>query len=330
MSTELLEIKGIEKHFKSAKGLLSRNAKVVKAVDGIDLAMKRHETLGLVGESGCGKSTLGRAILRLIEPTGGSVCYDGVELGSLSKKEMREMRRKMQIVFQDPYASLNPRMNVMELVKAPLDAFGIGTQKERREKVTQLLQLVGLGADALYKYPHEFSGGQRQRIVIARALILEPEFVVCDEPVSALDVSVRAQVLNLMQDLQQELGLTYLFISHDLSVVKHISDRVAVMYLGSIVEIADKTSIYEKPLHPYTQALMASIPIPDVDVPAKKVLLTGEVPSPLDPPTGCKFHTRCSHCMDICKRERPILTRIGEERMVACHLFKSVEEKEND
>lgn len=330
MSTELLEIKGIEKHFKSAKGLLSRNAKVVKAVDGIDLAMKRHETLGLVGESGCGKSTLGRAILRLIEPTGGKVCYDGVELGALSKKEMREMRRKMQIVFQDPYASLNPRMNVMELVKAPLDAFGIGTQKERREKVAQLLQLVGLGADALYKYPHEFSGGQRQRIVIARALILEPEFVVCDEPVSALDVSVRAQVLNLMQDLQQELGLTYLFISHDLSVVKHISDRVAVMYLGGIVEIADKTSIYEKPLHPYTQALMASIPIPDVDVPAKKVLLTGEVPSPLDPPTGCKFHTRCSHCMDICKREKPLLTRIGEERMVACHLFKSVEEKEND
>lgn len=330
MSTELLEIKGIEKHFKSAKGLLSRNAKVVKAVDGIDLAMKRHETLGLVGESGCGKSTLGRAILRLIEPTGGKVFYDGVELGALSKKEMREMRRKMQIVFQDPYASLNPRMNVMELVKAPLDAFGIGTQKERREKVAQLLQLVGLGADALYKYPHEFSGGQRQRIVIARALILEPEFVVCDEPVSALDVSVRAQVLNLMQDLQQELGLTYLFISHDLSVVKHISDRVAVMYLGGIVEIADKTSIYEKPLHPYTQALMASIPIPDVDVPAKKVLLTGEVPSPLDPPTGCKFHTRCSHCMDICKREKPLLTRIGEERMVACHLFKSVEEKEND
>ena len=223
MSTELLEIKGIEKHFKSAKGLLSRNAKVVKAVDGIDLAMKRHETLGLVGESGCGKSTLGRAILRLIEPTGGKVCYDGVELGALSKKEMREMRRKMQIVFQDPYASLNPRMNVMELVKAPLDAFGIGTQKERREKVAQLLQLVGLGADALYKYPHEFSGGQRQRIVIARALILEPEFVVCDEPVSALDVSVRAQVLNLMQDLQQELGLTYLFISHDLSCLLYTS-----------------------------------------------------------------------------------------------------------
>ncbi|MGI5857897.1 MAG: ABC transporter ATP-binding protein [Tepidanaerobacteraceae bacterium] len=318
----ILEVKNLKKHFVTPKSFFNKEEKRVRAVDDITLSISKGETLGLVGESGCGKSTFGRAVLRLTEPTSGSVHYNGLDILKLNKNEMRNMRKKMQIIFQDPYASLNPRMTVLELIKAPLDAFNIGTEKAREEKVIDILELVGLDKQNLRKYPHEFSGGQRQRIVLARALILNPEFIVCDEPVSALDVSIQSQVLNLMQKLKQDLNLTFLFISHDLSVVKHISDRVAVMYLGKIVEIADKKSLYIDPLHPYTKALMSSIPIPDINAPERKIILTGEVPSPLNPPTGCRFHTRCSHCMEKCKTQEPILVNVSNKTMVACHLYE--------
>lgn len=275
--------------------------------------------MGLVGESGCGKSTFGRCVLRLIEPTEGKVLYENKDLLQFSKDEMRKMRRKLQMVFQDPYASLNPRMTVMEIIKAPLDVYKIGTKEERIEKVLEMAKIVGLNADAMNRYPHEFSGGQRQRIVIARALILNPEFIVCDEPVSALDVSIRSQVLNLIHDIQKKYNLSYLFISHDLSVVKHISDRVAVMYLGSIVEIAEKNELFSNPLHPYTQALLSAIPIPDVDAERKQIYLEGEVPSPLNPPSGCRFHTRCQYASQKCRELRPELNDIGNGHCIACH-----------
>ena len=319
---KLLEVTDLRKQFVVSRNFLTRKRTCVNAVNGITLDIKSGETLGLVGESGCGKSTLGRTILRLIPMTSGKVVFDGNDIGALSEEQMRQMRRRMQMIFQDPYSCLNPRMNVLELVKAPLDIFQIGTPKERMDKVREMLEIVGLGEHHLMRYPHEFSGGQRQRIGIARALIAGAEFVVCDEPVSALDVSVRASVLNLMQQLQKQFGLTYLFISHDLSVVKHISDRVAVMYLGEIVEITTKDLLYDKPLHPYTQALLSAIPIPDTKVTVKPQILEGELPSPYAPPAGCRFHTRCRFCMEKCKEIAPLLKDMGDDHQVACHLYE--------
>ena len=303
----LLEVQKVKKEFVTSKSLTGKPLKIVHAVDSVDLTIYEGETIGVVGESGCGKSTLGRCILQLIRPTAGNVLYRGEDITKLNKEQMRQMRRKMQLIFQDPYASLNPRMTVLELIMAPLEAFGIGTMEERVQRVKEIMELVGMPENMMNRYPHEFSGGQRQRIVIARALVLNPEFVVCDEPVSALDVSVRAQVLNLIQELKKKKHLTYMFISHDLSVVKYISDRIAVMYLGRIVEIAEKNELYNNPQHPYTKALLSAIPIPDVDNKMKREILTGDVPSPLNPPSGCYFHTRCKYATERCKTECPAL-----------------------
>lgn len=318
----LVEVKDVKKEFITAKSLTGKPQKIVHAVDGVNLNIYEGETVGVVGESGCGKSTLGRTILQLIPPTAGQILYRGEDITKFKKEEMRQMRRKMQLIFQDPYASLNPRMTVLELIKAPLDAYKIGNNEERIKKVKEIMELVGMPENMMNRYPHEFSGGQRQRIVIARALVLDPEFVVCDEPVSALDVSVRAQVLNLIQDLQKTKKLTYLFISHDLSVVKYVSDRIAVMYLGRIVEIAEKSELYNNPQHPYTKALLSAIPIPDVDRKMKREILTGDVPSPLNPPKGCYFNTRCKYASERCRQECPALHDIGNGHMVACHLCK--------
>ena len=316
----LLEVQKVKKEFVTSKSLTGKPVKIVHAVDSVDLTIYEGETIGVVGESGCGKSTLGRCILQLIKPTAGHVLYRGEDITKLNKEQMRQMRRKMQLIFQDPYASLNPRMTVLELIMAPLEAFGIGTMEERVQRVKEIMELVGMPENMMNRYPHEFSGGQRQRIVIARALVLNPEFVVCDEPVSALDVSVRAQVLNLIQELKKKKHLTYMFISHDLSVVKYISDRIAVMYLGRIVEIAEKIELYNNPQHPYTKALLSAIPIPDVDNKMKREILTGDVPSPLNPPSGCYFHTRCKYATERCKTECPALHDVGNGHMVACHL----------
>ena len=316
----LLEVQKVKKEFVTSKSLTGKPVKIVHAVDYVDLTIYEGETIGVVGESGCGKSTLGRCILQLIRPTAGNVLYRGEDITKLNKEQMRQMRRKMQLIFQDPYASLNPRMTVLELIMAPLEAFGIGTMEERVQRVKEIMELVGMPENMMNRYPHEFSGGQRQRIVIARALVLNPEFVVCDEPVSALDVSVRAQVLNLIQELKKKKHLTYMFISHDLSVVKYISDRIAVMYLGRIVEIAEKNELYNNPQHPYTKALLSAIPIPDVDNKMKREILTGDVPSPLNPPSGCYFHTRCKYATERCKTECPVLHDVGNGHMVACHL----------
>ena len=308
-STILLETKDLSKYFTAKKGLLNRQPSVVKAVDHVSLSVKKGETLGLVGESGCGKSTLGRTILRLIPATEGQVLYNGEDILTYDKKKMWEMRRKLQNIFQDPYSSLNPRMTVYDLI----------TKEERREMVEEILQEVGLDKQYLNRFPHEFSGGQRQRIGIARALILNPEFVVCDEAVSALDVSVRAQVLNLMRNMQQKKNLTYLFISHDLSVVRHISDRIAVMYLGSVAEVAEKAQLYSNPMHPYTKALLSAIPLPDVKKKRQRIILEGDVPSAYNPPSGCKFHTRCPYATDRCKEEIPVLQEVEKGHKVACH-----------
>ena len=316
----LLEVQKVKKEFVTSKSLTGKPLKIVHAVDSVDLTIYEGETIGVVGESGCGKSTLGRCILQLIRPTAGNVLYRGEDITKLNKEQMRQMRRKMQLIFQDPYASLNPRMTVLELIMAPLEAFGIGTMEERVQRVKEIMELVGMPENMMNRYPHEFSGGQRQRIVIARALVLNPEFVVCDEPVSALDVSVRAQVLNLIQELKKKKHLTYMFISHDLSVVKYISDRIAVMYLGRIVEIAEKNELYNNPQHPYTKALLSAIPIPDVDNKMKREILTGDVPSPLNPPSGCYVHTRCKYATERCKTECPVLHDVGNGHMVACHL----------
>ena len=316
----LLEVQKVKKEFVTSKSLTGKPLKIVHAVDSVDLTIYEGETIGVVGESGCGKSTLGRCILQLIRPTAGNVLYRGEDITKLNKEQMRQMRRKMQLIFQDPYASLNPLMTVLELIMAPLEAFGIGTMEERVKRVKEIMELVGMPENMMNRYPHEFSGGQRQRIVIARALVLNPEFVVCDEPVSALDVSVRAQVLNLIQELKKKKHLTYMFISHDLSVVKYISDRIAVMYLGRIVEIAEKNELYNNPQHPYTKALLSAIPIPDVDNKMKREILTGDVPSPLNPPSGCYFHTRCKYATERCKTECPALHDVGNGHMVACHL----------
>lgn len=311
---------GIKKNFPVNRGILSGKQKSVRALDDVTLDIFAGETLGLVGESGCGKSTLGRVLLRLIEPTEGKIEFLGKDITCLSAKELRTLRQRMQIIFQDPYASLNPRMTIFEALEAPLLNYHYPAP-ERDKRVREIANKVGLNEEWLHRYPHEFSGGQRQRIVIARALILRPEFVVCDEAVSALDVSVRSQVLNLMSDLQKDLALTYLFISHDLSVIKHISDRIMVMYLGRIVEIASKHDLLENPLHPYTQALISAIPKPVVGVKRESDLLKGDVPSPIDPPSGCPFHPRCKACMPCCKVDVPKMRTVGSDHFVACHLI---------
>ncbi|WNF37128.1 dipeptide ABC transporter ATP-binding protein [Bacillaceae bacterium IKA-2] len=326
MSTKkekLVEIKNLKKYFPVQGGVLKRTIGYVKAVDDVTFDIYKGETLGIVGESGSGKSTLGRVIMRLIDPTSGEVIFEENDIASISQRKMRPYRRDMQMVFQDPYASLNPRMSVGELIAEPMVVQNLFTKKERKEKVIELLRKVGLGPEATSKYPHEFSGGQRQRIGIARALAIKPKFIIGDEPVSALDVSVQSQVLNLMDDLQDEFHLTYLFIAHDLSVVKHISDRVGVMYLGRIVELANKDDLYNEPLHPYTKALLSAVPVADVKVKREKIRLTGELPSPSNPPSGCTFHTRCPECFDRCKEERPELIEIKPEHFVACHLYTS-------
>ena len=321
MSEEVLvQIQGLKKYFPITGGLLKRTVGYVQAVDGVDLTIRKGETLGLVGESGCGKSTLGRCILRLIEPTEGQVLMEGEDLCKLSSKEMRKKREDLQIIFQDPYASLNPRMTVGDIVSEPLKLHHKGSQQEIQRRTLKLLDLVGIPDTAVSRYPHEFSGGQRQRIGIARALALRPKLVVCDEPVSALDVSVRSQVLNLMYDLREEMGLTFLFISHDLSVVKHISDYVAVMYLGQIVEVAPKEELYRNPLHPYTQALLSAIPIPDPEAHRQRTLLSGDVPSPIQPPEGCRFHPRCARACAQCSQAAPRITE-HNGHMVACNLY---------
>ncbi len=322
-SKKLLEVKDLVKHFPINKGIIfSRQVGAVKAVDGVSFDINEGETLGLVGESGCGKSTTGRLLLRLIEPTSGSVSFEGRDILGLGKEQMRELRRDMQIIFQDPYASLNPRMTVGDIVGEPLMIHGIAKGAARDKRVRELLETVGLASYHAKRYPHEFSGGQRQRIGIARALAVNPKLIICDEPVSALDVSIQAQVVNLMQDLQEEFGLTYLFIAHDLSVVKHISDRVAVMYLGKIVELADKDTLYSDPQHPYTQALLSAIPIADPTVKRQRVLLEGDVPSPINPPSGCTFHTRCQYAMDICKKQAPVFKEYGKGHYASCHLVE--------
>lgn len=317
----MIEVKNVKKYFYGSKRFLSKKRSVVKAVNDVSFSIRRGETFGIVGESGCGKSTLGRTVIQLLKPTEGQVLYNGLDLSTLSAEEMRKLRREIQIIFQDPYASLNPRMTVRELIQAPLDVFSDGNAEEKLEKVKEIMGKVGLREEYMEKYPHEFSGGQRQRIVIARALIMNPKFIFCDEPVSALDVSVRAQVLNLMKDIQKEFGLTYMFISHDLSVVRFLCDRIAVMYLGRIVEIADKEELYDHPKHPYTNALLSAIPVPDVDVAPERILLEGDLPSPYDPPEGCLFHTRCRYATERCRREVPEMKEIGAGHCVACHLF---------
>ena len=321
MIKPLLKVEGLKKYFPVKKGLLGRTVGQVKAVDNVSFYVNKGETLGIVGESGCGKSTTGRMLMRLLEPTEGKVEFDGKDLTSLSSEEMRKTRSDIQMVFQDPYASLNPRHTIEKILAEPLLVHGVKSAKERRRKVHELLEIVGLSAYHAKRYPHQFSGGQRQRIGIARALMTNPKLIIADEPVSALDVSIQAQVLNLMQDLQKEFNLTYIFIAHDLGVVRHISDRVAVMYLGKIVEISNSENLYAKPLHPYTQALLSAVPVPDPDFEKKEILLEGDIPNPADPPTGCTFHTRCPYKMDICTVAIPQLQEMGKGHSVACHLY---------
>ncbi len=321
----LLDIRNLIMHFPLTRGVVfQRKVGAVQAVDDVTFSVRRGETLGLVGESGCGKSTTGRAILQLYKPTSGQVLYGGKDLTTLNGNEMRRMRRDLQMIFQDPYASLNPRMTVGNIVSEPLQVHHItSNNRERNERVEELLRVVGLNPYFANRYPHEFSGGQRQRIGIARALAARPSFIVADEPVSALDVSIQAQIVNLLEELQDEFHLTYLFIAHDLSVVRHISDRVAVMYLGKVVEISDRNSLYSDPLHPYTKALLSAVPIPDPQVEKRRerIILTGDVPSPINPPTGCRFHTRCPFVMDVCRTEVPPLTDQGSGHSVACWLY---------
>ena len=319
---KLVDVRGLKMWFPVSAGfIISRHVSDNKAVDGISFDIKRGETLGLVGESGCGKSTTGRAVLQLYKPTAGQVIYDGVDLTTLKGNVMRLQRRKMSFIFQDPYASLNPRMSIRDIVGEPLTIHKIGTPAERRERVAELLRVVGLNPYYSTRFPHEFSGGQRQRIGIARALAVGPEFIVADEPVSALDVSIQAQIINLMEELQEQFGLTYLFIAHDLAVVRHISDRVAVMYLGKIMELADRNEIYENPLHPYTKALLSAVPIPDPIMERKRerIILTGDVPSSLRPPSGCVFHTRCPIAIDECHEVVPEWREAEPGHWVACH-----------
>ena len=318
----LLHVEGLKKYFPVVQGkLLGRDIKQLRAVDDVSFDIFKGETLGLVGESGCGKSTTGRSILQLYPPTAGKVIYNGTDLVQMPKKQLRAMRQKVQMIFQDPYASLNPRMTVSETIGDPIRIHGLLPKNQIEKRVKELLKMVGLNPAFATRYPHEFSGGQRQRIGIARALALDPELIVCDEPISALDVSIQAQVVNLLEDLQDQLGLTYLFIAHDLSMVRHISSRVAVMYLGVIVEMAERTELYEHPLHPYTKALLSAVPIPDPKVEKKRerIILKGDVPSPIDPPSGCRFRTRCPLAAEICAAERPAFREASPGHYVACH-----------
>lgn len=320
----LLEVNDLVKHFPIRQGIVfTKQVGAVQAVDGVSFKVHKGETLGLVGESGCGKTTTGRLILRLLEATSGEILFDGKNIPTLPKDEMRELRKEMQIIFQDPYGSLNPRMTVGDIIGEPLHIHKIARGAEKEKRVRELLEVVGLNAFHARRFPHEFSGGQRQRIGIARALAVNPRLIIADEPVSALDVSIQAQVINLLEDLQAEYGLTYLFIAHDLSVVKHISDRVAVMYLGKIVELTSKDALYENPKHPYTQALLSAIPEADPTIKKERILLTGDVPSPINPPKGCRFHTRCPKVMDICKVEEPEFVDSGDGHFVACHLVSA-------
>jgi len=326
----LLRVNRLKKYFPVRRGVFRRIVGWVKAVDEVDFFIRVGETLGLVGESGCGKTTCARSILRLIEPTSGEVWFRSKQLGKevnvvkADKKTMKLLRREMQIIFQDPYSSLNPRMTVGDIIGEPLVVHGLAKGEALRERVAELLEAVGLKPEHMRRYPHEFSGGQRQRIGIARALALNPQLVVCDEPVSALDVSIQAQILNLLEDLQDQFGLTYLFVAHDLSVVKHISDRVAVMYLGKIVELAETEELFLRPKHPYTEALLSAVPVPDPDYQAERIILQGDVPSPVNPPKGCRFHPRCSYAKDICGKETPELVDLGGEHFVACHFAREL------
>jgi oligopeptide/dipeptide ABC transporter ATP-binding protein len=324
MSAPLLEVSDLTKHFNLSGGLLGRTTGTVKAVDGVSFSLERGETLALVGESGCGKSTTGRLILRLIEPSAGQLRFDGEDVLALGKHELRALRRRMQIIFQDPFASLNPRLSVSQILAEPLLLHRLATPAEIPARVEELLKVVGLGPQHAERFPHEFSGGQRQRIGVARALATRPDLVVCDEPVSALDVSIQAQVVNLLQDLQAQFGLSYLFIAHDLAVVKHIATRVAVMYLGRIVEIADKKTLYDQPRHPYTQALLAAAPLPSPGLRRERPVLQGDVPSPLKPPSGCTFHPRCPYAQPRCSAEQPELRPLPSGAKVACHFAETI------
>lgn len=320
MSDIILEVKDIKKYFPISGGFLNKEVASVKAVDGVTFDIRKGETIGLVGESGCGKSTLGRTIVRLYDPTEGQIIYKGEDISTLKGKGLRNLRKQMQLVFQDPYSSLNPRMNVLNLVGEAMITHGLAKKgQDLVDKVTEIIEICGLSAYHIYRYPHQFSGGQRQRIGLARALALKPDFLVCDEPVSALDVSIQSQILNLMMDLQHKMGLSYLFISHDLSVVKHISDRIGVMYLGALVEMADKHDLYNAPAHPYTRALLSAIPVPDPKKIKKMEAIIGEIPSNVNTPSGCKFHTRCPYVKDICKEQIPPSKEVGPRHFAACH-----------
>ena len=317
----LVRVENLKKYFPITRGVFQRHVGDIKAVDGVSFFVRRSETLGLVGESGCGKTTTGRTLLQLYRPTAGHAYFEGQDLSTMKGEELRRMRRRMQMIFQDPYASLNPRMTIGSIIGEPLEVHKIAKGKEKRERVQELLRLVGLNPYFINRYPHEFSGGQRQRIGVARALALNPDFIVCDEPVSSVDVSIQAQIVNLLEDLQEQFGMAYLFIAHDLSMVRHISSRVAVMYLGKIVELTGRAELYENPLHPYTQALLSAVPIPDpvVEERRQRIILEGDVPSPANPPEGCNFNPRCPVVMDICKKEEPEFKEVGGEHWVACH-----------
>lgn len=324
---KMIQVKNLKQHFKLGNSLANKHNGLIKAVDDVSFYIKKGETFGLVGESGSGKTTLGHTLINLYKPTSGKVFFNNKEVIYNSERQFKEFRRKMQYIFQDPYASLNPRMTVAEIVGEPLDVHKLASgRKERAEKINSLLSAVGLSSEHASRYPHEFSGGQRQRIGIARALAVEPELIVCDEPVSALDVSIRAQILNMLEEMQEERNLTYLFISHDMSVIRHISDRVGVMYLGKMIELAGVDDIFCNPVHPYTRALVSSIPEPDPEInrAKKRIILTGEIPSPINPPSGCKFHTRCPYAQDICRNNEPTLVEVSEGHAVACHFSGKV------